>query len=27
MISVYPTEIVSFARFNKAVKQASERLE
>lgn len=23
MISIYPTEIVSFAKFNKAVKQAS----
>jgi hypothetical protein len=27
LISVYPTEIVSFAKFNKAVKKASERLE
>lgn len=27
LISVYPTEIVSFARFNRAVRQAAERLE
>jgi hypothetical protein len=27
MISIYPTEIVSFAKFNKAVKQAAERLD